>query len=267
MTNRPKGYSVTPVELLVIALALVAFTFVLTRQYTQYHSDKRLEYFTRWPVMEAQPLLNRYGAEHFSAGVEEWVIRDYFSDRRGGFFVDVGANHYRDHSNTYFLESQLGWSGIAIDALEEFGPDYVSQRPRTKYFTLFVSDTAGATATLFVPASYKLVASGSEEFTVEQGHPGTPRQVLTTTLNVVLEQQGVERIDFMSMDIELAEPKALAGFDLAKYRPSLVCIESHAQIRQQILDYFSSGGYRLVGKYLRMDPNNLYFTPASIALR
>jgi hypothetical protein len=33
-------------------------------------------------------------------------------------------------------------------------------------------------------------------------------------------------------------------------------------VRQQILDYFDEAGYRLIGKYLRMDPNNLYFKPA-----
>lgn len=261
MPKRPQAGHLGSAEVLLIAATLVAFTFVLTRQYTLSQAHRRLEYFTRWPEMEVKPLLDRYGPRHFSTGVEEWIIRDYFQDRRDGFFVDVGANHFRDHSNSYFLESRLDWSGIAVDALEEFGADYVKYRPRTKYFALFVSDIAGTTTTIFVPASYKLVASASLEFTVNQGHAGAPRQVHTTTLNLLLEQQGIQRIDLLSMDIELSEPKALAGFNLARYRPLLVCIESHAQVRQRILDYFETRGYRLIGKYLRMDPNNLYFRP------
>ena len=58
------------------------------------------------------------------------------------------------------------------------------------------------------------------------------------------------------MDIELAEPKALAGLDIERFRPALVCIEDHAEVRQQILDYFARHGYVGVGKYLRVDPVN-----------
>lgn len=67
----------------------------------------------------------------------------------------------------------------------------------------------------------------------------------------------------MTMDIELAEPKALEGFDIERFKPALVCIESHPEVRQQLLDYFHQHGYVVVGKYLRVDPHNLYFKPAT----
>jgi hypothetical protein len=88
--------------------------------------------------------------------------------------------------------------------------------------------------------------------------------VPTTTLNAVLDQAGLTRVDFLSMDIELAEPKALAGFDIDRFQPGLVCIEAHLEVRQQILDYFATHRYSLVGKYLRADPHNLYFRPLSV---
>ena len=61
------------------------------------------------------------------------------------------------------------------------------------------------------------------------------------------------------MDIELSEPKALAGFDVGRYRPQLVCIEAQPETRQQILNYFMRHGYIVIGKYLRADPRTLYF--------
>jgi hypothetical protein len=85
--------------------------------------------------------------------------------------------------------------------------------------------------------------------------------VPTITLNDLLESENVRNIDFISMDIELWEPKALAGFDLLKYRPSLVCIEGHPEVRQQLLDYFHERNYVLIGKYVRADLYNLWFTP------
>lgn len=63
------------------------------------------------------------------------------------------------------------------------------------------------------------------------------------------------------MDIELHEPQALNGFSIDRFRPRLVAIESHAAVRQQILDYFAKHGYVVIGKYLRADTENLWFAP------
>jgi len=38
-------------------------------------------------------------------------------------------------------------------------------------------------------------------------------------------------------------------------------ITPRTQVRQQILDYFTRHRYVVVGKYLRADDHNLYFTP------
>ena len=87
------------------------------------------------------------------------------------------------------------------------------------------------------------------------------QEVRTIPLDGLLAAEGVERIDFLSMDIEFHEPRALAGFDIERYRPALVCVEAHPQVRQQILDYFARHGYVAVAKYLRADPQNLWFAP------
>src|SRR5688572_773646 len=42
----------------------------------------------------------RFG-DHNSRNAEEWIVRDFFKDRRGGFFVDVGAADYKAENNTY----------------------------------------------------------------------------------------------------------------------------------------------------------------------
>src|SRR5512139_1661416 len=69
------------------------------------------------------------GKKKFSQFNEELIIRHFFDDRRGGTFVDVGAWHYRDGSTTYYLESHLGWSGIAVDAQDSVRKGYLDHRP------------------------------------------------------------------------------------------------------------------------------------------
>ena len=202
-----------------------------------------------------------YGPNRYSQFAEEWIIRDFFKDRRGGTFVDVGANHYKQDSTTFYLEEHLGWSGLAVEPLAQFEAEYKQFRPRTTFLPFFVSDVSDERAKLYVLDEHSVVSSGDRKFTERTAPNAREMDVPTITMNDLLKKHGIERFDFLSMDIELSEPKALSGFDIERYRPELVCIEAHAEVRQWILDYFARHGYVIVGKYLDADEHNLYFTP------
>src|SRR5687767_15320182 len=57
--------------------------------------------------------------------------------------------------------------------------------------------------------------------------PFPTRRSSDLTLTTILDEARITRIDYLSMDIEREEPKALAGFDITRFRPKLVCIEGH----------------------------------------
>jgi FkbM family methyltransferase len=237
-------------EVLLLFGLAAAIAFPLTRPAPGTITDREIQAF------EA-----RYGPERQTEHEEEWLIRDFFGDRRGGFFVDVGANHHQLLSKTWYLETKLGWSGIAIDALKDFAPGYTTHRPRTRFFPFFVSDRSDEAAQVYVISKNTTVSSGHKEFVSLFGTPDRVDSVPTITLNHLLAAEKVERIDFLSMDIELHEPEALRGFDLRRYTPALVCIEALLPVRQSILDYFARNGYVIDGRYLRADRENLYFRP------
>jgi FkbM family methyltransferase len=222
----------------------------------------------RNPTMSAAEMdyyREKYGPDHFSEREEEWFIRDFFADRRGGVFVDVGANHFKSASKTYYLESRLGWSGIAVEPQREFADEYVKFRPKTKFLPFFVSDESNHTAKLYLLQSKHQIASSDAAFVKQFGRPAEVRDVPTATLNDLLDAQGIRTFDFLSMDIELHEPQALAGFDIERFRPALVCIEGLLPVRQRILDYFAAHGYVLVGRYMWVDLENMYFAPLGTA--
>jgi FkbM family methyltransferase len=210
---------------------------------------------------EVRAFAQKYGPERHTEGPEEWMIRDFFEDKRDGFFLDVGANHHERFNKTWYLEHNLGWSGIAVDALKEFALGYQQYRPRTKFFAFFVSDRSDETAKVHVISGNTLVASSNREFVSEFGTPDRVDTVPTVALNDLLAAQHVERLDFLTMDIELHEPAALQGFDIERYRPALVCIEALLPVRQQILEYFARHGYIVEGRYLRSDREDLFFKP------
>lgn len=211
--------------------------------------------------VEATELERAYGPDTNSENEEEWIIRDFFRDRTGGVFVDVGASHHQINSNTYFLEKTLGWSGLAIEPFTHFEAGYLAQRPKTKFLPFFVSDVSGAEARMYTYGEDFLGSSTDKKFVERFGK--NPKEFIapTITLNDLLSAAKLESIDFLSMDIELSEPKALAGFDIRRFKPQLICIEAHPEVRQQILDYFATNRYVVIGRYLRADDKNLYFKP------
>lgn len=214
------------------------------------------------PLPELRLFEEAYGPGRESRGGEEWLIRDFFGDRRDGVFVDVGASHYKNESNTYYLETALGWSGLAIEPLAQYAAEYRRFRPKTTFLPFFVSDQSDQTATLFFQRSRPELTSSRSDLLDAFGASDVITAP-TATLNDLLANAGIERFDFLNMDIELHEPQALAGFDLNRARPALVCIEANARVRQEIIEYFARNDYIVVGKYLRADPVNLYFRPAA----
>jgi FkbM family methyltransferase len=209
---------------------------------------------------ELQSLKARFGASKYSTGPEEWLIRDYFADRRGGTFLDVGAGDPRDDSNTYYLETALEWRGIAVDARADLADAYRNLRPRTAFYSFFVSSRSGEDATLYLTPFNTQLSSATRGVPASRG-PTVSETVKTITVDDLLDHAGVTAIDFLSMDIELSEPAALAGFSINRFRPALACVEAHQEVRQQILDYFAAHNYVVVGRYLRADRANLYFAP------
>jgi FkbM family methyltransferase len=207
-------------------------------------------------VSEARPL--------YSHGNEEIIIRDFFQDRRKGFFLDVGCGHPIDDSNTYYLEERLGWSGIGVDALPEMAAKWRRNRPASRFFNYIVTDHAD-TVDPFYRAELRArdISSIQKPERDPSGNPVGSEEIRvpTITLTKLLERQGISKIDLLSMDIEGSEPLALAGFDIERFKPALACVEAKPGNRERILRYFSTHHYHRIETYRRYDEMNYYFTP------
>ncbi len=206
-------------------------------------------------------LVEKYGAKLYSQYDEELIIRDFFQDKRGGFFVDVGANDHRINSTTCYLEEKLGWHGLAIDALCGLEAGYREHRKDSRFFCYFVSDRSDADIDFYVTRQRHHRRSSADRKWAKRYDLPRKAKVPTITLDDLLTREGVRQFDLLSMDIELAEPAALAGFDIEKYHPALVCIELHKEIRHVVNGYFMKHGYGVLEKYKELDKVNSYFAP------
>lgn len=69
-------------------------------------------------------------------------------------------------------------------------------------------------------------------------------------------------LDLLCLDIEQGEPAALAGFDIARFRPALVCVEVGTPlVRDSVIPYFAEHAYERIDEYLAYDWVNWYYAP------
>ena len=199
-----------------------------------------------------------YGKAIYSQDDEETLIRTFFQDRRGGFFLDVGSGDPIRHSTTYYLEKHLGWTGIAVDAIAEYAEAYARERPATRFFSYFVGDKSDTARDFFVSEDRNFSSATASD---PRGGSYRKRKVATITLDDLLRREKVDRLDFLSMDIEGSETIALAGLDVARLQPELVCIEiSSPESGRFIAEYFALRGCREVSAYRAVDGINRYYT-------
>lgn len=201
----------------------------------------------------------------YSQSDEELIIRDFFQDRRKGYFLDVGCAWPIRNSNTHYLEKHLNWKGIGVDGLPEYAQTWRYRRPKSKFFNFIVTDHSDTVETFYrselagISATRPLKDPGGRDVKVEE------IKVPTITLTKLLDQNGVKKLDFLSMDIEGGELLALAGFDIDRFKPELACIEAHRDYRPKILEYFAAHGYLRLEQYIRYDEVNYYFAPKAAA--
>jgi FkbM family methyltransferase len=194
---------------------------------------------------EQEPL-RRYYSQHG----EDYLLWKFFDFKKDGFFVEVGAFDGVHLSNTYSFELE-GWKGICVEPGQYF-ENCKKNRPNSlcvnaacvsnddiKEIT-FYEEELGLLSSLDMSTekkediekryeNRKLDFSGHKEKTVK-----------AQTLNSILEENSVSKIDFVTIDVEGAEIEVLKGFDLKKYKPKVVILEANdEEHKKELLDYMT----------------------------
>lgn len=201
--------------------------------------------------------------KQYSQFEEESIIRHFFDDRAGGFFLDVGCADWQKGSTTLYLEKNLSWKGIAIDARAELREGWEKNRSGTKFFNYLITDHSGTKDKFYAAGGISSTNADHVRSFPQTGNLDVSkleREVPTVTLNELLDREGVKKVDFLLLDIELGEPAALRGFDIERFSPDLVCIEAgNETVRAFIAEYFPRHGYERIDAYLKYDTVNWYY--------
>jgi FkbM family methyltransferase len=174
---------------------------------------------------------------------EEQLVREFFGGDTKGYFVEVGANHPTDGSQTWHLE-QSGWTGVLVEPQPELAAFLVSARKAKVFATACTSpENAGQSAPLHVDGA----RSGLDR---DRMAPGARTDyvivVPTRTLDSVLEEADAPvPIDLLSVDVEGHEIEVLRGFNFGHWQPLLILVEDHVgSLRTH--RFLKRSGYRLI---------------------
>ena len=169
-------------------------------------------------------------------------------EKRGGYFVEVGAADGVYLSNTYYLETRLGWTGI----LAEPNPRFAEALTRRSCIVspLCVSSTTGERVSFLNVEMGEL--SRMESVNPGDGHEARRQrtaeriEVETIRLNDLLERHNApRRIDYLSVDTEGAELDILSAFDFDRWDVRAITVEhNYTPAREQLYALLKSKGFK-----------------------
>jgi FkbM family methyltransferase len=149
-----------------------------------------------------------------------------------GFFVEIGANDGKTLSNTYVMETYLGWNGICvepdyrvIDKLRENRSCLIDTRPITLqsgHESIFYHDKDPMLSMFLLPEAKLAYADG----TLIDTSGANFKTMKGISINDLLKDYNAPReIDYISMDIEGTEAHVLNTFNFGYYNVKCWTIE------------------------------------------
>ena len=204
---------------------------------------------------------SRAGGSYRSQNGEDRWLDAHFSGKREGFFVEVGAYDGVNLSNTYHFE-QSGWTGILVEPDPEMAERCRRERPRSRTFEC-AAGGPGSNGEI----SFFRVAGGEAYSTTSLTPAHRERldrlglrwhevRVAVRTLDSILEEASPARVDFVSIDVEGGEMAVLSGFDIRRWKPAVVIVETNTPRRDPaVRNYFVASGYAY---HHSIDVNDFY---------
>lgn len=194
---------------------------------------------------------------------QDSIIHQFFEAKgvKNGKFLDVGSLDGLRFSNTYLLEKS-GWSGICVEMHPSYFNMLVENRPNSQCYSCGAADKDKVMeeVSLNYRSSLSTTNFDLEEFYRNSGYApyygnrnikeingflNGRHKVELRTLNSILDENSEDfsKIDFVSIDIDGSEIKALPHCDLNKCSPDLLSLEFSIVGDDFVTDYAKQYGF------------------------
>jgi len=142
---------------------------------------------------------------------------------KDGFYIECGANDGVNQSNTWYFEKILKWRGILIEPNEKLFKNLKNNRSSKNIFknvALVSEDFKNKNEEIY------LSENNLESKLTNVKNP-INQKVVTETLNNILKEFNVNKINFFSLDVEGYEEEVLRGLNLNIFDIDYILIETN----------------------------------------
>lgn len=167
-------------------------------------------------------------------GQDKWVV-DVSKKKMKGYFLDLGAYDGINYSNSFYLEKNLGWNGICVEA------DPKNFRNLIKNRNCICENVA--------VNNYKGIVNFSSSGMSGKIDNEALHVIQCDTLeNILIRNNAPFYIDYLSIDIEGNEFKVLEFFPFSIWKFGMITIEHNLYCdgdvnKNRIMDILLKNGY------------------------
>lgn len=182
----------------------------------------------------ARRLLRRFQRPSFALNdLDRKLLR--WLDRRGGFFIEAGANDGITQSNTLYFERYRGWTGLLVEPIPELAERCRRNRPGciVENAALVARGDPRDEVSMQYCNLMSIVEGAMKSEAADREHLERGRavqridtyevKVRARTMDDVLAEHCITRVDFLSLDVEGYELEVLKG--MTSVRPDYMLIE------------------------------------------
>lgn len=180
-----------------------------------------------------------------------------FKGFKGGYFVDVGAHDGVTINNTLFFEKNHGWKGINVEPIRDVYNRLAENRPSCINLNCAVSDKDGQSE-FIINTGYTEMLSGLKSnydprhltrLTNEISQYGGETKTLlvdTWRLDTIFNTHSVNRVHYLSIDVEGAEFSVIKSIDFTKVFIDVIGFENNFNDTSvPIVQYLEAKGYKI----------------------
>ncbi len=190
---------------------------------------------------------------YFSRGGQDWWLDEkVFKGKRGGTFVELGGFDGLIASNCLFFELVRGWNGVLLEPSPSAHEQAASNR-RCTCLQRAIAARSGEAEFLEVTDGYLEMSGLVETFDPRtrsgiKKHPNHKERTIkvpTVSLADLLREQGLEEVDYISMDVEGTELPVVESFPFDRFHVRAWTIENKPR-NDAIADAMRKKGYKRV---------------------
>lgn len=194
--------------------------------------------------------------ESFSQFGQDLIVKDYYKNKKNGFFLEIGASDGILLSNSYILEKNLNWNGICVEVIPyKFEQLKKNRKCICVNKAIFSKSNEKVKFSIHKYGEYREDGiSGITSFLDKHKEKvlkhETQIDVETLSLNDLLTINNAPNfIEYLSLDTEGTELEILKSNDFNKYNFGFISIE-HNNIeirRREIKNLLIKNNYKFFG--------------------